>query len=336
MKPVALVTGATGFVGAALARELAARGHAVHALARPGSDRSVLSGVDVSWHTGDLEDSSSLERAVAAVCEAGARPWIAHSAAVISYRTRDAELQRRVNVEGTRALLEACRRHAVGRVLHVSSVVAVGHARPGELLDEDAPFNGAELKSDYVDTKRAAEVLALRAAAELDLVVVNPGAIFGPNPRTGNTGRFLRELARGAVGPLAPPGSLSVVGVGDVARGSVLALERGARGRRYLLVESAHTALDAFRVAARLLGVRAPRWTVPPALWRPVVLAAAAADTLHPTEVFTPHAMRLLGVHFRFHSARARAELGWQPRPFVEVLSETIDDLRQRGELGRL
>jgi dihydroflavonol-4-reductase len=335
VKPAALVTGATGFVGAALARDLAQRGHAVHALARASSDRSALSGVDVRWHAGDLEDAASVERAVAAVCAAGERPWIAHSAAVISYRTRDTELQRRVNVEGTRALLDACRRHPVGRVLHISSVVAVGHARPGELLDEDAPFNGAELGSDYVDTKRAAEELALRAAAELDLVVVNPGAIFGPNPRGGNTGRFLRELARGAVGPFAPPGSLSVVGVGDVAHGCVLALERGARGRRYLLVESAHTALEAFRVAARLLGVRAPRWTVPPPLWRPVVLAAGAADALRPTEVFTPHAMRLLGVHFRFHAERARAELGWRPRPFEEVLRATIDELHSRGALGR-
>jgi dihydroflavonol-4-reductase len=333
VKPAVLVTGATGFVGAALARELAQRGHAVHALARPSSDRSALAGVDVRWHAGDLEDPSSLERAVAAVCATGEPPWIAHSAAVISYRTRDRELQRRVNVEGTRALLEICRRHPVGRVLHISSVVAVGHARPGELLDEDAPFNGAELGSDYVDTKRAAEELALRAASELDLVVVNPGAIFGPNPREGNTSRFLRQLARGALGPLAPPGSLSVVGVEDVARGCIAALERGARGRRYLLVESAHTALEAFRIAARMLDVRAPRWTVPPPLWRPIVLAAGAADAVRPSEVFTPHSLRMLGAHFRFHSRRARAELDWHPRPFEEVLRATIDDLRSRGAL---
>ena len=335
MKPAVLVTGATGFLGAALVRELAARGHAVHALARAGSDRSVLNGLDVRWHAGDLEDSRSLEKAVAALCEAGARPWIAHSAAVISYRTRDAALQKRVNVEGTRALLDVCRRHPIGRVLHISSVVAVGHARPGELLDEDAPFNGAELRCDYVDTKRAAEELALDAASELDLVVVNPGAIFGPNPREGNTGRFLRQLAREALGPFAPPGSLSVVGVEDVARGCALALERGARGRRYLLVESAHTAIEAFRIAARILGVRAPRWTVPAPLWSSAVLAARAVDAVHPTEVFTPPTLRMLGAHFRFHSKRAREELGWHPRPFEDVLRATIEELRRRGALDR-
>ena len=335
MKPAVLVTGATGFLGAALARELASRGHAVHALVRPRSDRAALAGVDVRWHAGDLEDMASLERAVDAVCALAERPWIAHSAAVISYRSRDAELQRRVNVEGTRALLDVCARHPVGRVLHISSVVAVGHARPGELLDEDAPFNGAELHSDYVDTKRAAEELALERARELDLVVVNPGAIFGPNAREGNTLRFLRKLASGAIGPFAPPGSLSVVGVDDVARGCALALERGARGRRYLLVESALTALEAFRIAARLLDVRPPRWTVPPVLWSPLVLAARATDALRPNELFTPATLRMLGAHFRFHAARARAELGWQPRTFEGVLSETIESLRRRGALVR-
>ena len=333
MRVPVLVTGGTGFVGSAAARALAARGHEPHVLARANADLSILDGVDVRWHEGDLEDAASVERAVAATCAAGERPWIVHSGAVISYRTRDADLQRRVNVGGTRAVLQACRRHPVGRVLHVSSVVAVGHARPGETLDEEAAFNGAHLRCDYVDTKRAAEDLALEAVGELDLVVVNPGAIFGPNPRGGNTVRFLRQLAEGRLGPLAPPGSLAVVGVDDVALGCLAALERGTSGRRYLLVESSHGMGDLFRLAARLMGVRGPRRSVPVPLWRTLVAGASALDALRPTDLLTPQTLRLLGVHFRFDATRARQELGWRPRPFEDVLRETIEFLRARGEL---
>ena len=325
--PGVFLTGATGFVGGELARRLLARGHAVHALAREGADRSALAGLDVVWHAGDLLERAALERGIAAV---GPGAWVAHVAALISYRTRDAELQRRVNVEGTRRVLEACRRLPVARVLHMSSVVTVADSPDGRERDEEAGFNGARLGVDYVATKREAEELAL-AADDLDVVVVNPGAIFGPNPRGGNTVRFLRRLAAGRTGPLAPPGSLSVVGVGDVAEGSILALERGRRGRRYLLVESAHPTLRVFALAARLLGVRPPRAAVPRPLWELAIAAAGAVDRVRAADLLTPQTLRMLGVHYLLSGGRARRELGWTPTAFEDVLRATIEDLRARG-----
>lgn len=327
--PAVFLTGATGFVGSVLARRLLARGHPVHALARAGSDRSALADLDVVWHEGDLLDPAALERGLAA---AGPGAWVAHVAAVISYRTRDAALQRRVNVEGTRLLLEACRRHPVARVLHMSSVVTVADCPDGQVRDEDAEFNGARLGVDYVDTKRAAEELAL-AARDLDVVVVNPGAIFGPNPRGGNTVRFLRQLARGRVGPLAPPGSLAVVGVGDVAEGSILALERGERGRRYLLVESVHPTQRVFALGARLLGARAPRAPVPRPLWELAIGGVRVWDRVFATDLVTPQTLRMLGVHYLLSGGRARRELGWGPTAFEDVLRATIDELRAAGQL---
>jgi dihydroflavonol-4-reductase len=330
-----LVTGATGFVGAALCRELVKRGHEVDAFARASSERSVLGGVPVHWREGDLRQAESVERAVADLCARsdGAAPWVVHSGAVISYRTSDRDLQRAVNVGGTRHVIDACRTHPVGRVLHVSSVVAVGAARGGETLDEDAEFDGARLHSDYTDTKRAAEEIALGAAGELDVVAVNPGAIFGTGARGPNTLKFLRKLARGMPMPFVPPGALSVVGVDDVVDGIVLALERGARGRRYLLTERAYESLDLFQLAARELGVRAPCRTAPRGVWNALELGARAVDPFVQLELFTPTAMRMLGANFRFGSDRARRELGWRPRPFVEVLRGTIAWLRARGEL---
>jgi dihydroflavonol-4-reductase len=321
-----LVTGGTGFLGAEVVRRLAARGRAVHVLARPSADRDVLADVDVRWHPGDLVDEASVERAVGAAAREGPLD-VVHSGAVISYRSRDSELQRMVNVEGTWNVVAACRLHGVRRLVHVSSIVAVGHAPGDELLDEDWPFNGLELHVDYVTTKRAAEEVALGAAAEVDVVAVNPGAIWGPSPRGSNSMRSLRLLAQGAL-RFAPPGRFGVVGLGDTADGVLRALDRGQRGRRYVLVESNWRGAELFRLATDLLGARPVRRTVP--AWVCPLAAAGATwlDRVRPLEVVTPQLLRLMPRSFAARSDRAREELGWAPRPFPDVLAEAVAALR--------
>ncbi|MCZ6596316.1 MAG: NAD-dependent epimerase/dehydratase family protein [Planctomycetota bacterium] len=307
-----LVTGATGFVGTAVVRRLVRHGHPVHGLARRTSDKGRLEGLGVRWHEGDLLEPATIERALAdfraAAREEGRSARVVHCAALISYRTGDAELARCVNVEGTRVVLDACQKHGIERVVHVSSVVAVGTSRRGDQeLDEDAAFNGAELYCDYVTTKRAAEDFALSVSRQLDVVVVNPGAIFGPAPDGSNTARFLVRIAEGRIGSMAPPGSVAVVGIDDVAEGIRLALERGRRGRRYLLTESNLRHLELLAMAAGELGVRPIRRTVPTPIWRALVVGAGLWDRVRPSGELTPQALRLLGVHFRFDSRRARA-----------------------------
>lgn len=326
-----LVTGATGFVGTRLVEALAARGRRVHAFVRSTSDRGRLeraaAGGRVAFEQGDLTDVASLGRALAAAGADGP-PDVVHCGARISYATRDAEVQRRVNVGGTWNVLEAARQRPVGRIVHVSSVVAVGFARGDELLHEDWEYNGAELRADYPTTKRAAEDLML-AATDFDVVVVNPGAIFGPTGADPNSGRALRRLAAGRV-PFSPPGRLGVVGLDDVVDGILRALERGRRGRRYLLVESGRTYVELFGAAARQLGVRAPR-AVSPAAFGLARAAVGVADRFVPLRFVTPQALRLAAVSFAADSTRAREELGWSPRPFADVLGETVADLRAGG-----
>jgi len=329
-----LVTGATGFVGSALLRRLAALGHRrIHALARASSDRSHLAGLPITWHEGDVVRADEVERAAARVArEDGAGFRVVHGAALISYRTRDAELARRVNVDGTRIVLEAARRHGASRLLLVSSVVAVGHAPAADVeLDEDAPFNGAGLRSHYVDTKRAAEELVL-AAEDIETVVVNPGAIFGTARHLTNTLRFLRLLVRGRLGPLAPPGSLSVVGLEDVVEGARLALERGRSGRRYLLTTANYELAELFALGLRLAGSpRRIRGRWPRPVWTALEASVTLVDRLRPLQVMTPTMLRLLGKHFRFDARRAREELGWSPAPFPRTLSEAVLRMRERG-----
>lgn len=328
-----LVTGGTGFLGSAVVRALAARGVETHVLARSSSPRSVLAGLEPHWHEGDLRDPASLARAVAATVAAararGGRAAVVHSAAVISYASADGPLQEEVNVRGTERLLAAARAGGVERVVHVSSVVAVGSSPDGTPIDEEAPFDLAGCGVDYVRTKRAAEELALAAASTSDVVVVNPGAIFGPRARDSNSARFLREIAAGGGPPLAPPGGVGVVGVDDTAEGVVLALERGRRGRRYLLVESNLRLLELFRLVARLCGRRSPaRAALPRAAWPLVLAGARTLDRLRPIALAPPQALVLLGRVLAYDSSRARQELGWSPRPFALVLAETLEALR--------
>ncbi|MBK8179863.1 MAG: NAD-dependent epimerase/dehydratase family protein [Planctomycetes bacterium] len=330
MRPVALLTGGTGFLGGRLAQKLARRGFALHALCRAGSDRGALAGLEVTFHDGDLSDGRALERAFAAATRDASRPVVVHAGAVISYRSGEGALQREVNVEGTRRVLDLCRRYPVGRVLHVGSVVAVGPARGEEVLDEDSEYRGDPLHCDYMTTKRRAEELALAAAADLDLVIVDPGAIFGASDRPSNSQRVVRMVATGRTGILplllAPPGEQSVVGLEDCAEGCLLALERGSRGRRYLLVESIWSHRDLIALVARRTG-RRPPLSVPRPLWRALEAASGLLDGAVRSEFFTPQTIRMARVRFRASGERARRELGWRPRPFEQVIDELVAEL---------
>lgn len=324
-----LLTGATGFLGSEVARGLAARGLAVHALRRAGSDASGLAGVPVTWHLADLEQPASLARALAAAAAgAGGELDLVHLAAGISYRRRDRARLWRVNVDGTRELLALARAHGVRRFCHVSSVVALGPvASPEEVLDDDAPLRGAGLDSAYARTKAEAERLALAAASELDVVVASPAVVFGCSRAASNSQHFVARAARGRLGPVCPPGSLSVVGLADAARGIELVLARGQRGRRYLLAESAWRLRELVALACALAGRRPPWLVVPSGGWRALVALAGLAERVVPSERATPEALALLGLHFRFEARRARTELGWAPRPFQEVLAGVVDQV---------
>ncbi|MCY2961394.1 MAG: NAD-dependent epimerase/dehydratase family protein [Planctomycetota bacterium] len=328
---VVLVTGGTGFLGGAIVRRLAARGDEVHVLARASSDRSVLDDTAVTWHAGDLTDAPSIRAATRAVASRAAnlrRPaQVVHSGALISYRTADRAAQVAANVEGTRLVLAAAAESRVARVLHVSSVVAVGHGTGQEPLDETMVWNNGPLGVDYATTKRQAEELAVEAARDLDVVITNPGAIFGAWTGKSNTAKFLRQASTGK-GPLvAPPGSIGVLGIDDAADGCILALDRGRRGERYLLVERWISTADLFRLVAAVTGGRAPLFTLPRFLWPLVVPVARVVDRIHPLDMTPPQALAMLGVELRFDARKARTELGWQPLPFEEVLRRTVRGL---------
>lgn len=283
------VSGASGFVGR----------HVVQAL--------VEHGAQVRAERADLLDPAALERAVAG-CDA-----VVHLAALYRYDTSPARAWA-VNVEGTRALLDAAVRRGVGRFLHTSTAGTCGPVAGRAATEADGP-PAWELAVPYKRTKLEAERLVLAAAAAgLDAVVVNPTTPVGPgDDRPTPTGKMVRGVARGRIRAYVASG-LNVVDVRDVAAGHVLALERGRTGERYLLGGTDLTLRDLFAAIAEAAGRRPPRLRVP-------YLAARAAAALG---FASRDEVRLARLPMFFSSEKARRELGYAPRPVGPALAEAV------------
>lgn len=310
----ALVTGASGFIGAHVARALATDGAEVRAFGRccPPPEAG-----DVEHVRGDVRDPRALARAIAG-CDA-----VFHLAAAYSYSRRDARRMEQVNVEGTRLVLDAAARAGVRRVVLTSSSATCGPVAGRAATEADGPPEW-ELVVPYKRTKLAAERAALAAAADaLDVVVVNPTSVVGPGDRRPTpTGRMVADVVRGRIGAYIPRAGLNVVAVEDVARGHLLAYERGRRGERYILGGQDLPLGEAFAVAARAVGRRPPRWRVP----YPGVLAAAHAASAcgrllrREPALLNLDEVRLARLPMWFSSAKAEAELGYAWRPAEEAL----------------
>ena len=249
-----LLTGATGFVGSAVARVLAARGHSLRLLARPTSDRRNLAGVDAEVVTGDLTDPASLARAAA-----GCR-YVVHVAADYRFWVPDPAAMLRANVEGTLAMMRAAQQAGAERIVHCSSVAALGYTADGSPADEATPVDPAALVSTYKRSKYQAEqaVLDMARTEKLPAVIVNPAAPVGPRDiKPTPTGKMIMDAANGRIPAYLDTG-LNVVHVDDVAEGHVLALERGRIGERYILGGENLELKDLLALVAQVAGRRPP------------------------------------------------------------------------------
>jgi len=322
--PAALVTGATGLVGNNLVRLLVDRGEptAVYIRPRPQGNGRVDRSLDelpVKIHEGQLADEVSLERAME-----GCR-LVVHSAAMVHIGWRHAEAMWEVNVEGARRVARAARR-AGAKLVHVSSVDAIGLRADGEPADEETPPGGL-LECPYVTTKREAEKAVLEEVDRgLDAVIVNPVYMIGPWDWKPSSGRMLLEVG-GGWGSFAPPGANDFVDVRDVARGILLAAEHGRVGRRYILGGHRLSYLEAWKVFARVAGRAEPLATAPPAAVRvagwfgdlagafsrrePAVNSAAARSSLLPHNFSSARAEQELGYTFRSFEAAAKDAWKW-------------------------
>ncbi|MFZ3234949.1 MAG: hopanoid-associated sugar epimerase [Stellaceae bacterium] len=324
-----LVTGATGFVGSAVARVLLREGHPVRVLARPASDRRNLAGLPVEIAVGSMEDAASLARAVA-----GCR-YLFHVAADYRLWVPDPAAMHRANVEGTCALMEAALAAGVERIVYTSSVATLGLV-PGGSADETAPSRLDDMIGPYKRSKFQAEevVRGLIAKCRLPAVIVNPSTPVGPGDvKPTPTGRLILEAARGRMPGYVDTG-LNIVHVDDVAAGELLAAERGRVGERYILGGKNMSLADILAEVARAVGKRPPRLKVP----YPVAFAAAAITTaqarLTGREPFTTlDGVRMSKKKMYFSSAKAERELGYRPRPAPAAIADAVAWFAANGYL---
>jgi dihydroflavonol-4-reductase len=311
------VTGGTGFLGYHLVRRLLSLGARVRVLAlppSPGHALMALSGVELV--AGDVRDAQVVRQALAG------QEVVFHTAGIVAVWGSALPLLWSVHVEGTRNVLA----HAdpAARIVHTSSIVAVGASASGRTaLDEASPFNLASLPLPYIHAKRAAEQLALEAA-DRDIVVVNPAYLVGPEDHEGSImGRFCQRFWKGR-SPLPPPGGINLVDVRDAAEGHLLAAERGARQRRYILGGEDHTFVSFQDALSRAAGYR-PRLRPRLPGWALTALAGLAEcrGWLTGKEPYPSLAHARLNCYFWFvRSDRARRELGYVPRPLDATLAD--------------
>lgn len=327
MRDTILVTGATGFVGSAVARAALGRGLALRVLARPGGDRRNLEGLDCAIAEGDLTDPDSLARAVR-----GCR-FVAHVAADYRIWVPDPAAMERANVAGTVALLRAARAAGVERSVYCSSVAALGLTGTQAPADEATPVDPAGIAGVYKRSKYAAEQAVLALAREgQEVVVVNPAAPVGPRDvKPTPTGRMIADAASGRMPAYVDTG-LCVVHVDDVAEGHMLALERGEPGERYILGGENLGMQALLELVARVSGRPAPRIRLPvPALW-PVALACEAWARLAGGEpLVTRDHLRMARKKMFFSSAKAGAALGYAPRPALAAVADAVAWFRAQG-----
>jgi dihydroflavonol-4-reductase len=327
----ALVTGATGFVGAAVARALLKAGWEVRALARAGSDRRNLQTLALEIVTGDLADRGSLDRA-AADCEA-----LFHVAADYRLGARDSQRLYTTNVEGTRAILEAARAAGIARMVYTSSVACVGLPPDGTPGREDTPVTVADMIGHYKRSKFLAEELVRELArAGTPVVIVNPSTPIGPGDvKPTPTGQMVLDAANGRMPAYVDTG-LNIVHVDDVAAGHLLAYQRGRIGERYILGGQDMTLREILAEIARLVGRRPPQIRLPRTPLLPFAyLAEFVAGLTGGSTRLTVEGLRMARKRMYFSSDKAVQELGYRWRPPVEAFADALSWLRAQGLLSR-
>lgn len=322
-----LVTGATGFVGSHVARELASRGERVRVLVRATSRREALEGVRVEFFEGDLRETASIERAMQGV------ERVFHVAADYRLWTRRPEELYESNVEGTKRLLHAAQRAGVKKIVYTSTVATIAVPREGALPNEETHAELGEMIGHYKRSKFLAEKEAQKAAASgIPVVIVNPTAPVGPGDwKPTPTGKIIVDFLNGKMPAYVDTG-LNVAAVEDVALGHLLAAEKGRIGERYILGGRNMTLKEILQALAAMTGKRAPRVRLPHA----VAMAAGYADEMISRLAGREPQIPVEGVKMSRHkmfvaSDKAARELGYTPGSVEKALERAVRWYEEHG-----
>ncbi len=314
------ITGASGLLGGNLAAELIATGHEVVATKRAGTQVTHLADLAIEWVDAELGSVEALTRAFAGCA------CVFHCAAAVTIKKAVTPEMTAANVTGTANVIDAVIAAKVPRLVHTSSVVAVGLSTNGKPCDETATWNFdvLDLVDGYAITKHQSEELVRKAHDRVDAVIVNPTYMFGPRDAKPSSGALIRKVVRRQL-PGHTPGYNNFVDVRDVARGMIAAWHKGRRGERYILAGHDMTYREVFERIAKVAGVKPPRFSVPrPAAWLvgkygDLVEARGKEPLLNSTQVGYAYTDK-----FRFKSDKAATELGYKISPIEPAIRDAI------------
>lgn len=321
------VTGATGFIGASIVRELLGEGREVRVLVRAGADTSNLDGLEVELFRGDLLDHDSLRRGLKG-CHV-----LYHAAADYRLWTRNPQEMYRINVDGTVAILEAALQNGLEKVVYTSSVGTLGNPGDGRPGNETAPVAFADMVGPYKKSKFLAEREAEKFVARgLPLVIVNPSTPIGPRDiKPTPTGKIIVDFLKRKMPAYLDTG-LNIIAVEDCARGHLLAEQKGVVGQKYILGNANLTLRDIFDLLQDISGLAAPKVRLP---YTPILLAAYCNEGISRItgrEPLIPLAGVQMAAKFMyFDSSKAVRELGLPQMPIRDALARAVEWFRQNG-----
>lgn len=323
-----LVTGATGFIGGHLVRRLVDEGHDVTIFAR--SERALEAFPDLGIHLaqGDLSDNNSILRA----CEGIERVY--HLAGVIAYRASERAMMEKVNVKGTRKVVDACVTHRIQELVYLSSVVAIGASFDGTPLTEESEYNIDHLNLGYFQTKHAAEKIVVDAHKEhgIRTYILNPSTIYGAGDALKGSRKTQIKVAQGKF-PFYTPGGVNIVSIKDVLYALRVIVEKGTPGERYIIAGENITIKELFQLIAHCSGVKPP--TVGLQKWM-IKILGQVGELLALFGLKGPMSSETAWTSTLYHwfsNEKAKKELGLNPRSAQEAISESVNWMKQQGVL---
>ena len=325
-----IVTGATGHIGNVLVRELLVGGAVVRVLVLPDDDKRPLAGLNVEIVYGNVTDLVSLKSAFA-----GAE-FVFHLAGIVTIMPGMASVLERVNVGGMRTVIAACRASGVHRLVYTSSIHAMAEPPHGTVIDESQPFDPDRVLGDYARSKARATLLLLDEFSKggLDAVICCPTGVIGPwDYGISNIGQLILDFASGHLKSYVS-GAYDFVDVRDVARGLILAAEKGQSGRHYIFSGTQVHVPELMEELARGIGYPAPTYRIPTVIARTAgILASMYYRLLRRKPVFTAYSIDVLRSNSLVSSARAREELGFTSRPWQGSIRDHVEWFRTEGIL---
>lgn len=321
-----MITGATGFLGGRMAQQLRAAGHEVVAVVRDPNKAKALAAIGVQLAKGDVTEKESMRAPMAGV------DGVYHVAGWYKIGVKDKAPGQAINVEGTRHVLELMQELKIPKGVYTSTL-AVNSNTHGQLVDESYRFTGTHL-SEYDRTKAAAHAVAEEFIQKgLPLVIVQPGLIYGPGDTSAAHEAIVNYLKRQL--PLMPEQTAYCwAHVDDIARGHLLAMEKGKPGENYYVCGPTHTFIESLKLAQELTGVPAPSLTASPGMLKAMSGFMSMVEKVVPVpDNYSSEYLRVsAGVTYIGSNAKAKRELGWEPRPLREGLAETVQwEMKQLG-----